>query len=152
MELKNSLFYFNYEIFEEHNLLLETFTGRITLELMKKAKSDESLDPRFSPKLNVIADVRSLMFDGTTQQVSEYINFAFEQGGIMGKRKTAVIFATPNQHVYSEIFSKLNNQNLLAVHHFQEVKSALKWINCDKHHTEIEAKLKEIKLNSFQVG
>lgn len=152
MDKKNTQFYFNYEILSEHNLILETFTGTLTLDLMKKVKSDETKDPRFKPELNVIADVRGLIFDGTTHEVGEYINFALNHGSIMGKRRTAVIFATPNQHVYSEIFSKLNNGNELAVHHFNEVKNALKWINCDKHHEEIEGLLNEIKKKSFEVG
>lgn len=151
METKATQFYFNYDIIPEHNLLIESFNGTLTLDLMKKIKSNESKDEYFKPELNVIADVRQLTFDGTTEQVTEYLNFAITHGSIMGKRKTAVIFATPNQHVYSNIFSKVSNNTQMAVHHFQEVKSALKWINCDKAHDEVENMLHEIRAKSFLV-
>lgn len=152
MGTKKTLLYFNYEIFPEHNLLIEAYTGTVTLELMKKAKGCVTLDPRYKPEFNVIADVRNLTFDGTTQEIADYINFTLKHGKIVGKRKSAVIFSTPNQHVYSDLYSRLNPETVHSVHHFQEIESALKWIDSIKTSTEIEHSLNDIKKKSFVLG
>ncbi len=149
MEAISKKLFFNYEILKEEKLIIESFRGTMTLDFMKQYKAGEVENKDFTPEMNVLSDVRSLSFDGTTQEIEDYFSFTIESGNILGKRRSAVLYSTPSQHAYSFIYKKINRDQPIEIEVFNDIEKALFWLNQSIDPLVVESKLNKLKQHSL---
>ncbi len=151
METTSKKLFFNYEILKEEKLIIEAFGGTMTLDFMKQYKAGEVNHTDFTTEMNVLSDVRSLSFDGTTQEIEDYLNFTIESGNIIGKRKSAILYSNPSQHAYAFIYKKINKSQPIHIEVFNDIEKALFWLNQEINSNEVETKLKKLKQHTFSI-
>lgn len=129
------------KVLEQHNLKLEVFKGSLSLEHLFEFKKEDALKLNFLKPYNVLCDIRELQIGGLTDELMQLSIFLKKNGELDLNRKSAVVVSTPNQHIYANIFSKLNGGLSNQIKVFLSVKDALKWLKCDAPLADIELKL-----------
>lgn len=129
------------QVLEEYNLKLEIFSGSLTLEHLIEFKKQDATKQNLLKPYNIICDIRQLTIGGLTDELMQLSVFLKQNGELNIKRKSAIITSTANQHVYANIFSKLNGGLANQIKVFLSVEEALKWLKCKAPITEIELNL-----------
>jgi len=96
--------YIKYKILSNLKLIIENYTGCVSMDDMIAVKKEVGLDIDYSPNFNVIMDFRDAHLAFKTLEVANYINFANKSNVIYGERRTAFLTSKPNQVVLTTIF------------------------------------------------
>ncbi|MBN1462885.1 MAG: hypothetical protein JXQ69_04160 [Paludibacteraceae bacterium] len=140
----------SYQIFKEECLIIEVFSGLLTLDNYKSHRLAVSLDVDFSPEYNLLVDIRSVVVTGLIHDVKAYVDFVIENGYTNAKRNTAILVATPNQNVYARELALLEGmlQNLSI---FTDIDNAVKFVTTDFTGNEVENFLLDIQQQSTNI-
>ncbi len=104
----------SYIIYPDKKLIIEAFSGVLTLRTFIAYKTKQSKDKNFCSDYNNILDLRSLsIIDATIDQIKDYLNFLIESN-MVGERRNAILVGTHNQQVYASVFDKLHAGNKTA--------------------------------------
>lgn len=137
----------SYKILKAKKLLVEVFSGTMTLDAFKSYKLKQSQDVDFLPTYDFFVDMQDVVVDGTLDHVREYVKFVISNGYIIGKRKSATMINTHNQKVYAELFRNLHEVDTLPQDFriFTDFDLAIDWLQKDITKEEIQALFKELK-------
>lgn len=128
-------------ILKEHNIRLVSCIGNFNIDEVSSFKSEENKSLQKPQNMDVICDIRQVSFDTITDEISQLSRLLKSAGDLDSKRKTAIITETFNQHVYANIFCKLNAGYPNQVKVFLTLKDALKWLQSKITTEEIELTL-----------
>jgi len=87
----------SYKILEEENLIIEYFSGILTIETLIKFKKNLIQDPSFSVNYNYLLYFKNVTFKIDVQDISEYVTFSNKYLMANKNRKLAMVTDTPNQ-------------------------------------------------------
>lgn len=116
-----------YEIVPEKNLLIETFSGRVTLDDVVTFLQEILEDPDYSPGMNGIADLREVDLDVSYDQVRELVDWL----GSLEKRTRgywAFVTGRPVTHGISRIFAALGEDLQERIEYFDSLEEATRWL------------------------
>ncbi len=128
----------------EIRLVIEVFSGKMSLEAMKAFKLDQSENPEFNSEYNVLTIQNSILIDGLLTEVEDYVTFLAKQKTIAGNRKVVTVFETPNQAIYSSVFKKMHDKLPQEFTLRQNMDDALTYLNLVSHKDKIESKIKDL--------
>ncbi len=116
-----------YEIIPEKNLLIETFSGRVTLDDVVTFLQEILEDPRYSPEMNGIADLREVDLDVSYDQVRELVDWL---GSLetRTRRRWAFVTGRPVTHGISRIFAALGEDLQERIEYFDSLEEAIRWL------------------------
>lgn len=118
-----------YKILSNHNLIIEYYSGDIDFVSFMNFKKKLILEPLFTPNLNILIHFKNATFKITDKEINKYIHFSETNLKVIGKRKIALITATPNQVVVSTLFKVIQRIKSKSVEIFSTKESALRWLN-----------------------
>jgi hypothetical protein len=122
----------SFKILPDCKLIIEKYAGPFSVELYEQMKLEEFSDPEFNSNYNVLADLRKASFG--TQSLSSEKEMALVSKFLMsnkenvGKRKSAILTANPEQVVSSIFFMESVKPLPVIVESFSTVDAALKWL------------------------
>lgn len=136
----------NYTIISELKLIIEHYTGSITMEDIIRLKKDISKQNKYSPKHDVIMDLRYATLNFEVADLNNYVNFANSYEQIIGKRKTGFITSKPKQVALTTIFSYVKGSLPIDSRTFSTLNALIVWLNHPMHaYNIIEGKLQELQ-------
>lgn len=113
-------------------------------------KKGEAVDPDFSPDLDIIVDMRNLIFNISIPDIEAFVDFNKNHSEIMGNRRNAVITNTPNQVVVTTLFKQMHNDLPQAFHVVSTLEAAVGWVHCGLTPTQVSAILNGLKEKAKQ--
>jgi hypothetical protein len=125
-------------------LMVEVYSGKLSLKAMKAFKLDQSVNPEFNFEYNVLTIQNSILIDGLLTEVVEYVQFLTEQKTIAGKRKVATVVETPNQAVYSSVLKNFQDKLPQEFVIYNNLDDALQYLDLLPHTDLIKAKIQEL--------
>jgi len=138
----------SYAIIKDKELIIEFYSGDVSLEALKAYRLKQTSDVDFSPTYDILTDIRSAVYGvGTIDQVQEYVEYVISKGTIMGARKSATIVSTPNQHVYLNLFSKYNEKLPQEFNFFFQEEEAIAYLDKDISVNEVVSMLENLRNN-----
>ncbi|MCF6182355.1 MAG: hypothetical protein L3J60_10090 [Lutibacter sp.] len=120
-----------YKILEKENLIVEFFSGIVTIDSIIKFKQNLIQDPKFSLDYHYYICFKNVTFDIEKQEISKYIDFSNKYLQPNKHRKVAIITDTPNQVALTTLFKMQSEHPLQKVEIFSTTKSALHWLGKD---------------------
>jgi len=126
MSQKNS-----YTILEKENLIIEYFSGILTIESLIKFKQKLIRDSKFSVDYSYYVHFKNVTFDIDVQEISKYITFSSKHLNPKSNRKVAIITNTPNQVVLTTLFKLQSKHALQKIEIFSTAQSALNWLGLE---------------------
>lgn len=116
-----------YQIIPEKNLIIETFSGRVTLDDVVSFLKGILDDPDYSPELNGIVDFREADLDVSYDEIRGLVDW-------LASRETrargywAFVTDRPVTHGISRIFAALAEGLQRRIEYFGSLEQAARWI------------------------
>lgn len=118
-----------YKILPQYNLIIEFFSGEITLDAILSAKKSKNSMPEFDPTFNHLIDLRHAKTNISLSEIKEIAKFQEENKQYIKKRKSAFLADSPEQTSLTILFT-LSMQNLpIDFEIFSTTKAALNWLD-----------------------
>lgn len=132
----------NYLIIKDRKLIIETFSGILTLENAQKHKMEMSKDPEYSSEYEVISDLSKAIFDMPVSMTGELQNDSFNKNA-----KSGALVHKANQPVYERIFNRL--RLVFPPSHLYSINldDLLHWMGINDLKEEIESSLLKLHQN-----
>jgi len=118
-----------YKIIKEHNVIIMSYTGIVTLENYVALKMKMINDKDYLTSYNYIEDYSDLVFNVTDEDVKAYVEFATTYENY--KRQTALITNTPNNVIIGYMYDLYKDGRISKIEVVSTLASALKWCNID---------------------
>lgn len=96
----------NYLILKDKKLIIETYSGIVTLENSKLLKLEVAKDPDYSKDYCVLSDLSRAIFD-MPREVTEILDIKEE--ALKQNENSVALVHTANQPVYERIFNRLRS-------------------------------------------
>jgi len=120
--------YIDYKIIPEKRLVVEFFSGILTLDKLVKFKSRVANDRLYNPDFNIIDDLREVRFVISKEELFEYVSFIQNKKELYGKRRSALLTATPNHVVFTSLFSSWCTDLPIDIGIVSSIDGALRWV------------------------
>lgn len=140
------ILYAAYSILPEQKLIVECYSGQLTIKNIVKYKMKLISDPGYNTSYTMFGDLRDCEIDSLLDDVDQYLAIINQnQSMIMDKGKHVGIFSTANQKIYVQIFKDKfddaeQNQGM-----FTKVEDGLTWINKVEHLSLINETFKKLR-------
>jgi hypothetical protein len=119
-----------YKIIPELKLIIEIFSGKISLDDAIELKRKEVLDRAYNSKFNYIVSINEIESEGRFDyDFSKYIETIKEDNKILGVRKSAIITKTPKQVVAGTLYEIASRELPMNFKIVSSIKAALNWID-----------------------
>lgn len=141
------ILYCNYKILGKQKLIIESIKGVVTPGSLLNLKIIELKDPNFSPKYNLIGDIRDTTFDVVTSQIDAFVNFIVDNKDSFEINKTAILLSTVNQQIYINILKSHQEKFPHSLKICTSIEDALAWVNCEDEADLILDEFKDLKKN-----
>jgi len=138
-----------YKIIPSCNIIIEQYSGPISMEEIISTKQKISHDSSYSPNLNVIMDFEKadLIFEST--KLKDYVHFANTFKKIYGKRKTAFLTSKPNEVVLTTLFGMQKGDLPVDTNTFSTLGAIAAWFGLSPEvHKIIDQELEHLKQQS----
>lgn len=121
-----------YKILDKENLIIEYFSGILTIETLIKFKKNLINDSNFSINYNYLLYFKNVTFKMDVEDISEYVAFSNKYLTASKSRKLAMVTDNPNQVALSTLFKIQNSKHdLQKIEIFSTTKNALHWLELD---------------------
>lgn len=118
-----------YKILSDLKLIIENYTGCVSMDDVIAIKKETGLDRIYSPNFNVIMDFRDANLVFEPFEVSKYIDFANNSNIIYGERRTAFLTSKPNQVALTTIFGLTKGKLPIESNTFSTLDALISWFN-----------------------
>jgi hypothetical protein len=136
----------NYTIIPDKKLILECYSGIISVHDLIKNKINVSKDKLYDPAFNIIHDMRDAELLISEDEGRNFYNFIKSYKTTQVKRRVAHLTQTPHQVAVTTQFSFMVDENLFETNTFSTLKAALIWVKLSIDDFDlIESCLKEIR-------
>lgn len=136
------------QFYDQYNIIIQSFNGEITLDLLKSFKRKELQKEGFARPINILCDIRGLKISSLVNETTDFISFSMENGELYIKRKSAVLVKNASQHVYASLFSTSTKDMPNQIKVFTNISEALNWLGISLNSDEAEELLIEVKKQS----
>lgn len=134
-----------YLILKEHNLILESFYGKMDVDGYLRFKMEQINDPDYGSSYNVLSDLRWVEFVFPAAEMHKISVFFKENIQLNADRKGCLLSMDPLQTAYSMVFK--NNTSVGKVRWMvcTTLQEALRWLNCTMEGDRLAQVLAEMK-------
>lgn len=139
----------SYKILHYQKIIIEYYSGPISLIDIKELKLAEIKDNNFDSSYNILMDGRETNLLTSYQDILDLIDFIKSNPKIIGKRNSSFLTKTPNQVAQTTLL-KLQSEILpMNYNIFSTMDSALKFIGVSKdNYLIVENIINEMKNNT----
>ena len=135
---------YTYKILPELNLLLEFWSGEVTLENYIEYKKQVFKSEKFNPHIDTIADFRNSFLNVTENDILKLIEF-HRQNGFITDRISIHITQTPNHVLYSYLYAQNIHSSSVHVRTVTVFDSAIMILHLEKHKAIISESFEELR-------
>ncbi len=136
-----------YKIIESSTLIVEYYSGTITVEDLISSKEVISQEPSYNFYFNTIIDVRDCELILTMDDLKKLNNYFDKKFNKKGIRKVAYLVDTPHQAALSTLFSRINKSKIeMHKRVFSTVEGIVLWFKYESiDESALTLILKELK-------
>lgn len=135
-----------YIIINELNLIIEYYSGSISMEDMIQLKKETTEQRTYSPNFDVIMDFRDSTLNIEVAGLSKYVDFANTFDKIVGKRRTGFITSKPNEVVLTTMFGFIKGDLPIDSQTFSTLEALWIWLDKPINQYEIvKQKLEQLR-------
>lgn len=147
MESKNS-FFANFEVVPEHNIIIEYMSGRLNLDLLYKYNIQQTESLEYSPRFNLICDLRDSVIDVDFESIEEYSNLIKQNKKLVQQRRVSLIVKEPKYVALASLFSDMQKY-VQKIQVFTSIESAILFVQAEKLSVKnCKMIIKELKIKS----
>lgn len=121
----------NYQIIPDKKLIIEYYSGSITLNDLILFQHTISFNRKYNPNFNIIHDFREASLSLNEADVMEYIQFIKNSSKLCGVRRTAHVTSSPKQVVAITLFNLLKNDLPVNAQVVSTIYAAVNWVGLD---------------------
>jgi len=123
------------KIFPECSLIVEFLQGNISWLDIIEMKQSEVLKPGYSPRFNLITDVRNVkILSNDLQGMGKYLDYLKNNHQVTGHRKTAILTNNSKQVIHSEMLKVEASGLPMYLKTVSTYEAAFEWTNLDKQY------------------
>jgi hypothetical protein len=135
----------SYRILPDLELIVESYYGIVSINDYIQLKTAQLIDNQFNPLFSNIADIRNTELSISNDDIIMCINFMKSANGLIGKRRAAVLTATPNQVAISILFARYGKELPVQYEVVSTLEAALKWVKkSPSDYTRVKSVMTEI--------
>ncbi len=125
----------SYKILPELRLIIEYYSGIMEVDDIIELKRMEIKDEKYNPNFNFIVSITDIRIDRINQEAaSKLVEFMKEDVKIVGKRRSAILTATPEQVAASIIHREESKELPIYFKTVSTVQAAIDWILLPKEY------------------
>ncbi len=143
---------YNTKHFPDLGLILEYFEGEMTLDNFIAHNIQEAKKPDYKLECSTLSDISNLSIIGLTSDISNFVQFSANHGLVETNKKSAILWRTPNQQIYANLYAKLCLNHKLEVKVFSKMKDALEWLNAATDITKVKETFQQLKSNKSKLS
>jgi hypothetical protein len=118
---------YTYHILPEHQLIIETVSGELTLEGLAQKTKELFADPQYDPRFNGVIDLRRASSHMTQVEVYGFAGY-INESGMFGQSKWAIVGMDHIVIALSRIFKqRMPDQNTIGV--YSTIEAAAKFVD-----------------------
>lgn len=129
--------FIDYIILPQEKLIIEYFSGMVSLKDVIAQKEKLIRNPNYNPGYNLIDDLRDAQFELIKEQVKGYVDYVFNNKKNIGKRNTAFVTSNPDQVVVSTLFESAKGELPINTMIVSTISTALKHVKISAAKTPI---------------
>ena len=133
-----------FQIYSEHNLIIEIHTGKLDLESYLNFKKKLFSHNDFKSGMNYFINVKQVEFNVSKEEIQKFAEFNNKRPSFNERRKIALITDTPNQVVSTTIYKSMLSNHNQDIDIFTTNEKALSWLLQNKFSEKINVILKEL--------
>jgi hypothetical protein len=140
--------FMNHKIIPEKKLILEYYSGNISVQDLISNKIIISKEKEYSPNYNVIHDFRDAKLLIAEKEGKHFYDFLKNEKNFYKKRRVAHLTQTPDQVATTTQFTLMVGETSVEINTFSTLKAALTWVRLSTEDYDlIGTYLNEIKIN-----
>lgn len=129
---------FKYKILPDLELIIDFFKGSFNYQEIIMYKIEQSKDPLWNEKYNILADIRNLELDYSQNDIVEHLAESRDAMKLQSKRRTAAITLKPKQVVFGVLVQQnLSEEVAMEVEYFSTIEAAISWLGCASSKKEL---------------
>jgi len=128
-----------YRIFKKWKLIIVYYKGELTISELKNLRSKLKNESDYSPKFDVINDLRECNLQLNVNEIEGYFIFLKNELQIVNRRKLVFLTSTPKEVVLTHLLSDALRDISISGKIFTTSQAGLKWLsnqNLDFEHFE----------------
>ena len=138
-----------YKILHAQKIVIEYYSGPISLDDIKELKSTEIKDKDFNPNYNILMDGRETKLITNHQDILDLINYIKSNPKIIGNRNSSFLTSTPDQVAKTTLLKLQSDIFPMNYNIFSTLYAALAFIRVPKDsYLIVEGVLNEMKNNT----
>ena len=126
-----------YKILPELELIIEYYSGKITVQDIIDHKKKEINNPAYNGDYNFIADIRESILDVSQKDFKDYLDFIEMNNRVAGNRRTSILTDTPNQVAITSMFKMSTNELPINYAIFSTLEAAINWVNLSADYYDV---------------
>jgi hypothetical protein len=137
-----------YKILPDLRLIIEVFCGNISFEDAIEMKKREIQDKDYNPNFNFIVSTVDVDISFDEKLVRKYIDIIKDNPKIIGKRRSALITATPTQVAMTILYELALKDLPMNFKIVSTLQAAIEWVGLSKVHESVIIENIELLKNS----
>ena len=133
-----------FQIYSEHNLIIEIHTGKLDLKSYLDFKRKLFSHNNFKSGMNYFINVKQVEFNASKEEILEFAEFNNKRPAFKERRKIALITDTPSQVVSTTIYKSMLNNHNQDIDIFTTNEKALNWLLQNKFNENISVILSKL--------
>lgn len=133
-----------FQIYSEHNLIIEIHTGKLDLKSYLDFKRKLFSHNDFKSGMNYFINVKQVEFNASKEEILEFAEFNNKRPAFKERRKIALITDTPSQVVSTTIYKSMLNNHNQDIDIFTTNEKALNWLLQNKFNENISVILSKL--------
>lgn len=134
-----------YLILKEHNLILESFYGKMDVDGYLRFKMEQINDPDYDSSYNVLSDLRWVEFVFPAAEMHKISDFFKENIQLNEDRKGCLLSIDPLQTAYSMVFKNNTSVGKVTWMVCTTLKETIQWLRLDFDEDYLSLQLREMK-------
>ena len=123
---------FKYKIISELNLIIDCYSGILTLKDVLMFKGEQTKNSLWNPTYNTLADMRQSNIQFSEEEIQKLANYQITDERWSSERKTASLTNDAGHIVFETMFNLLKPKNSkVGVRAFSTLEASLNWLNID---------------------
>jgi len=123
---------YKYKVLKEQKLIIAFHKNIVTIKELKLVRALIMNDKDVDPSFKILIDLRSAKFDITIEEMSNYGKWLSKNTELKQSSPKIILTNTPNQVVYSTIFSRTMGINEFGYSVYSSLYDSLVFLQIDK--------------------
>lgn len=119
----------NYKVIPDLNLIIDYYSGTLTLTEILRLKGKQAKDPLWEPHFNTLSDMRDAFIAMDEEEIKTLASYQVKDEKWRVERKTASLTNEANHVVFEKLFNRLKPKNTkVLVKAFSTFEATISWL------------------------